>query len=264
MLAHPQNLDRRSALPIYEQLAQRIATSIGAGQLSSGERLPTELEMARDNAISRDTVRQALEILERRGLVVRRRPKGTFVAPARVSQDLAELRSFHGGLLARGMVPRMELLDFRPVKTPAQFAAVFPHPEVMRLLRRYVVDGKPLAVAEIHLHPMTRAIAWDIAEHHNTYEIFERFLNVRVARAWATIRADAAGRSTAPLLDLCASAAVLVLMQTHYAESDAVLLCSSLRVRSDAYEFQIDLPNGLALHDGLANAVATDTPRTQA
>ena len=83
----------------------------------------------------------------------------------------------------------MELLEFRPVKPPAELAGVFMQSEVVQLLRRYVVTRKPLAVADIYLHPIAKAIPWEVAERHDTYTIFDRFLRRPVARASATIRA---------------------------------------------------------------------------
>ena len=249
-------INRETASPMYEQLAAILSGKIAAGELAVGQRLPTELDFARSYTVSRDTVRQAIAILERQGLVSRRRAKGTFVAATRVTQDLAELRSFRGGLIDRGVVPEMQLLEFRPVTTPKALAGAFGHREVMWLRRRYLVAGKPFATAEIYLHPKGRAIPWDVAERHDTYTICERFLKTPVARASATIRADIAGRSTAKLLDLRPSSPVLVVMQTHYAASGEALVCSSLRVRGDAYEFHIDLPSGVALQDGLTDATA--------
>ncbi|HEX9464517.1 MAG TPA: GntR family transcriptional regulator [Alphaproteobacteria bacterium] len=195
-------IHRDIASPIYEQPERIIAGKIDAGEFASGERLPTELDLSRDYSISRDTVRKAIAILERRGLVVRRRAKGTFVATPRVSQDLAALRSFRGGLVGRGVEPEMELLEFRLVNAPAAFATAFGRGKVMRLLRRYVVEGKPLAIADIYLHSMARAISWEVAERHDTYTLFERFLKTPVTRASATIRADIAGRTTARQLEL--------------------------------------------------------------
>jgi GntR family transcriptional regulator len=248
-------LIRDTASPIFEQLARIVADKIHAGQLTAGERLPTELEFAREYRISRDTVRQAIGILERQGLVIRRRAKGTFVATPRVIHNLSEVRSFHGSLLRHGVVPEMELLDFRPATAPAPLAAYFPRRDVMRLVRRYIVDGKPLAVTEIYLHPMTRSISWDVAERYDSYTIFERFLRVPVASASATIRAEAIGRSMGRLLDLRPSTPVLVLVQKQHALSGEVLACSLLRVRADAYEFRVDLPEGLALYDVLGSAM---------
>jgi GntR family transcriptional regulator len=255
-------IDRNVALPMYEQLAQLIVDKIGGGQFVSGQRLPTELDLAKVYGVSRDTVRQAIGILERRGLVVRRRPKGTFVAAKRVTQELAELRSFRGGLIDRGVVPEMELLEFRPARPPEEFAVAFnTHEEVMRLLRRYVIDRKPFAVANIYLHPMAKAIPWEVAERHDTYTIFDKFLNKPVARASATIRADSAGRATGPFLDLRPSAPLLLLEQTHYSASGEVLVCSVLRVRADAYELHIDLIGGTAFKDGLTGVPAARNTR---
>src|SRR5487761_571405 len=183
-------INRDDALPLYEQLARIIASKISGGQLAPGKRLPTELGFAKDYAISRETVRQAIGILERRGLVVRRRAKGTFVTAQRVTQNLAELRSFRGA------------------EPPEEFAADFAEHEVMRLLRRYVVKRKPLAIADIFLPPMAKAIPWEVAERHDTYTIFGEFLRTPVARASATIRAEVAGRALGRLLDLRPSAAV--------------------------------------------------------
>ncbi len=244
-------INREDALPFYEQLARIIANKISGGQLAAGKRLPTELDLARDYAISRETVRQAIGILERRGLVIRRRAKGTFVAAQRLTQDLAELRSFRGGLIDRGVMPEMELLEFRVAEPPEEFAAAFAEHEVMRLLRRYVVKRKPLAIADIFMHPMAKAIPWDVAERHDTYTIFGKFLRTPVVRASATIRAEVAGRTIGRLLDLGPSAAVLVLIQTHYAASGEVLVRSALRVRADAYELHIDMLGGAAFKDGL-------------
>ena len=258
MLVPLGQINRDNPLPIYEQLAQIIADKIAAGHLPPGKRLPTELDLARDFAISRDTVRQAIGILERRGLLVRRRAKGTFVAAQRVTQNLAELRSFRGSLIEHGVVPDLELLEFRPAKPPAEFADAFAQSEVMQLLRRYVVSRKPLAIADIYLHPMAKAIPWEVAERHDTYTIFEQFLRRPVARAAATIRADVAVRKIGGLLDLRASTPMLVLEQTHFAASGEILVRSRLLVRAEAYELHIDLLGGATFRDGLSGAVQAD------
>lgn len=256
-------LERSAALPMYEQLAQLIVDKIGRGQLRAGHRLPAELDLAKDYRVSRDTVRQAIAILQRRGLVIRRRAKGTFIASQRVTQELAELRSFRGGLIDRGVAPDMELLEFQPAKPPPEFGAAFGpqvRGEVIRLLRRYAVDRTPLAIADIYLHPMAKAISWEVAERYDTYTIFDKFLRTPVARASATIRADVAGRIFGRLLELRPSAAVLLLDQTHYSSSGDVLVRSALRVRADAYELHIDLLGGTTFKDGLSGTpIAANT-----
>ena len=59
----------------YEQLAGQIRGRILAGELAEGDRLPSELALARDAGVSRGTVREALRLLEEAGFVERASPR---------------------------------------------------------------------------------------------------------------------------------------------------------------------------------------------
>jgi DNA-binding FadR family transcriptional regulator len=59
----------------YEQLAGQIRTRILAGELREGDRLPSELALAREARVSRGTVREALRVLEEAGFVERASPR---------------------------------------------------------------------------------------------------------------------------------------------------------------------------------------------
>jgi GntR family transcriptional repressor for pyruvate dehydrogenase complex len=64
-----------------EQIVRRLGEAIGAGVLASGERLPTELELAAQLGVAPMTLRQALQILREAGFVETRRGRhgGSFV-----------------------------------------------------------------------------------------------------------------------------------------------------------------------------------------
>lgn len=64
-------------VPLYHQLAERLRVALK--DRCSDDRLPTEAEYAKIFAVSIFTVRQALLVLEREGLVERRQGSGTFV-----------------------------------------------------------------------------------------------------------------------------------------------------------------------------------------
>jgi GntR family transcriptional regulator len=93
---HPPVLNPRSPLPLYQQLAEQLRQEIEQGGLSPGTRLPSEPELSRRHRIGRPTVRQATELLVRRGLIERRRGAGTFVRQAPPRVDLFSL----GGTLS--------------------------------------------------------------------------------------------------------------------------------------------------------------------
>jgi DNA-binding GntR family transcriptional regulator len=63
----------------YERVAGDLAARIGAGEFPPGARLPAELALAAEYRVAYGTVRRAMHVLRRRGLVVTRWGKGTFV-----------------------------------------------------------------------------------------------------------------------------------------------------------------------------------------
>jgi DNA-binding transcriptional regulator YhcF (GntR family) len=73
------NLQRNTAMPIYQHLAEQIITRINSGKLSIGDRLPTEHSLANQLGINRLTVRKSYQLLEHKKLVERRRGMGTFI-----------------------------------------------------------------------------------------------------------------------------------------------------------------------------------------
>jgi DNA-binding LacI/PurR family transcriptional regulator len=65
---------------LYERLYTYVVDEIRKGALRSGDRVPSETELARTHQVSRITSIRALQNLERAGIVERIRGKGTFVA----------------------------------------------------------------------------------------------------------------------------------------------------------------------------------------
>jgi len=74
------NFQRVKQLKISEQVAEQIKTSILAGELSPGEKLPAERKLAESFGVSRPKVREGLEMLISAGLVISYQGGGTFVS----------------------------------------------------------------------------------------------------------------------------------------------------------------------------------------
>ncbi len=71
----------RGAVPRYDLLADELVTMIGAGQLRTGDRVPSVRVLARQRRVSPSTAVAALRALERRGVVEARPQSGFFVLP---------------------------------------------------------------------------------------------------------------------------------------------------------------------------------------
>lgn len=73
------NIDSRSPTPLYAQIASRVRVAIAAGELGTGDALPSVRALAAELRVNPATVVQAYRDLETEGLVSTRHGAGTFV-----------------------------------------------------------------------------------------------------------------------------------------------------------------------------------------
>ena len=76
--------------PLYLQLAHEIIQAIECGAYKKGDKLPSEGEFVARYEVSRVTVRKALEAVENKNYLDRRRGKGTFVRMEKISKQLSQ------------------------------------------------------------------------------------------------------------------------------------------------------------------------------
>lgn len=155
-------VDRRSALPMYDQLQRSLRGSIEDGSLQPGDLLPGEHRLCEIHAVSRTVVRQALGMLEHEGVIVRIKGKGTFVAPRKTSEHLAgQLMGLHEEVAARGGTITSDVLRHETVPAPAHVAqqlGLAPEQDVIVLVRLRHVDGEPWSLSTTWLPPHLGAL----------------------------------------------------------------------------------------------------------
>lgn len=103
-------LNAESPLPLYHQLADILISKIRTGVYSPGEKLPSETGLASEYKIGRPTVRQAVEILVRKGLVNKKRGSGTFVCHAEDEVDLFSLAGTSSAFTSKGIAIDIRIL----------------------------------------------------------------------------------------------------------------------------------------------------------
>lgn len=135
--------------PLYRRIANALATQIASGVLKVGERLPSERQMAEDLGASRMTARQALKLLERRGLVETRTGLGAFVARAQIEQQLSTLSGFTEDMDRGGRKASSIVLDAGLGSADREAAAALGIAEdapVHRLVRVRLADAEPVGL----------------------------------------------------------------------------------------------------------------------
>lgn len=138
-------------VPLYEQLADTLRDKMYAGEYVFGDSMPSERALASEFGISHLTVRKAMALLEKEGLIVRIQGKGTFVKTPRLAVDMQAVGSFSSVLTSRNVNVSSKVLysEVRPAR--ARFSRIFGLGETSQI---YVYDklktsnGVPFAIEQ--------------------------------------------------------------------------------------------------------------------
>ncbi|HZY68600.1 MAG TPA: GntR family transcriptional regulator [Devosia sp.] len=232
--------------PLYLQLQRYLAGAIREGVVSAGEALPSERDIAAGLALSRVTVRKAMEQLVREGVLVGRRGSGNYVAPQphRVEQSLSQLTSFTEDMARRGMEVHARWLDrglYPPSPEETIVLGLTGTERVARVVRLRLSGEMPLAIERAsvseRLLPDPEAIETSLYSHLETG-------GNRPVRANQRIRAVSTGDDDAALLQVAPGAPALHIERTSYLPSGRVVEFTRSIYRGDTYDFVAELRLG--------------------
>ncbi len=115
-------LNRNKSIPLYEQLKQIIEEKIKSGEWKPDDQLPSERELVEQYKVSRITVRQAINLAERDGLVKRIHGVGTFVTQPKIKQELGKFSTFQSTLQQQGLIASTKLFKSNIITSDFQLA----------------------------------------------------------------------------------------------------------------------------------------------
>lgn len=234
-------LDRRSPLPLYYQIKERLLRELP----EPGMQLPSEHELMARFKVSRMTVVQALKALAGDGMIHRIQGKGTFVAPGKFQQQLARMSGFTEELLRKGYVPRTRLLSFGDIPAPPRVATqlnLAPDEAVWRVVRLRLIGEGPVAhqvaYLPVHLCPTLTAEGLD----QSLYAVVKERFDLIPARAWETYEAKVAGNDTiAQALGVPPGAPLLESLRVTCGPDDTPWEYVHSHIRGDRYVLNVEL-----------------------
>jgi len=203
-----------SGAPAYHRVAGALRADIQRGRWKVGERIPTETELSALFDVSRNTVRQALDILHSMNLVSRQQGRGTFVAPHGLSHMIGELKSLTDVLRERGLVPGNEAIkvavDPRP---PIDAIEHLGSSRIWRVDRVRTTDGRPFCDMSSWLpDELGRRLDVDrLIQDGSLYRILKDDLGILLTEATEIIRAEGATADEASALSIRRGTPVIVM-----------------------------------------------------
>jgi len=97
--------------PKYRQVQNALYKLIINGVYNEGDSLPSENELSVQYGITRMTARNALQSLEKDGLILRKQGKGSIVQSKRKSVELLSIRGFTAVMKARNIEVQTRILQ---------------------------------------------------------------------------------------------------------------------------------------------------------
>jgi DNA-binding GntR family transcriptional regulator len=236
------SVNRSSPVPLYFQVAEQLESAILDGSLAAGDRISNEISLAQDIGLSRPTMRQAIQVLVDKGLLVRKRGVGTQVVRGKVHRPL-ELTSLYDDLAKAGQKQRTEVLAFDRRAAGDEVAAelqLSPGEDVWYVERLRFVGDDPLAHMQNYLPSSVVDLTdADLATRGLYQTLREAGIVMRVARQ--RISARRAEPAEARMLGERRGAPLLTMERTAYDDAGRAVEFGRHAYRPDRYAFESTL-----------------------
>jgi GntR family phosphonate transport system transcriptional regulator len=159
----PTEALQADGVALWRQIAGTLSREIAAGAPAAGLRLPTEAQLARRFGVNRHTLRRAMEVLARDGLIRVERGRGAFVAEDVLDYTVGPRTRFSEWIRRQNMEPTGRVLRLeeralghspadRQVATALGLRA---EGRIVELERLGLADDRPVSLA-VHHFPAAR------------------------------------------------------------------------------------------------------------
>lgn len=236
-------LNSDSHVPKYAQIADIFRQRIGRGIWTKGLRLPANEQLAAEFGVSRVTIRQAVDLLSREGVIEAQQGRGTFVTGTvkqdrwlRVETTLADLAEMY-----RDTSP--EIINISESRTDAPLL-----PEDGRPASKYVFmrrvhsrQKEPYCVISIYLDEKIFRRHPKRFRNETVIPILSDLRDPEIARARQTLTIGTADLEVARLLKVPLNSPVAEVRRVFSSADQTVIYLGEVTYRGDFVRIDMDL-----------------------
>jgi len=228
--------------PKYMQLALILKQQIEAGLWQPRDVIPSERQLEMQYRVSRPTIRQAIEYLERLGLLYREHGKGTFVSPQKLQKGMQELTSFSEDLIRRGINPGQIIRSISreiPSKSISDRLEMKSGETVLKIERIRLGDQTPIGLqtSYIALDENQEITFQDLEKCGSLYLLLEEKFNIIPTEADETLEITLATPEEATLLQIKTNAPLLLNERLTYNQNRKPVEFVKILYRGDRFRY---------------------------
>jgi len=244
---NPKRINKDLPIPYYYQIVQALRESIAdleEPEVNEKIALPSEPELSDLFSVNRGTIRHALQVLEREGLIFREKGRGTFVRRRRVEMDLSYLCSTTEDMKSRGWKPGTEVISVDKVIPRAHIQANLNLREgdkVWEIYRSRSANGEPISLQRVFLPVVLMPDLDEKDLSGSFYTIWKNSYDIHPHEGEQTIRTRPATEEEASLLAIDEYAPIFEITRITFDINGTPLEYLISIWRGDRYDFFVRL-----------------------
>lgn len=234
-----------ATVPLYIQIAEGLLDRIESGELTPGDRLPSERELSQMLGVNRMTLRRALQLLESQGLLLRRQGDGTYVAEPKIERQAGQLVPFTRGMQRRGYLPGAKVisLEKRPVEgAVAKELGLSVSTAVYYVRRLRLINREPVMLERLTIpaQRFPRFERFDLSDR-SVYDVMEQEYGVTVVRARQSLEPVVATKYEAELLGVEPGDPLMLEQRLGFDQNDRPVEYGRDLYRGDRFRFVTEI-----------------------
>lgn len=236
------SIEKQSAVPYYHQVKEAVKAMIEEGSLKPGDMLPSEFSLSDQLGISRLVVHRAYRELVMEGLLIRKRAKGTFVAPRmqRSFMVTGPLFSMTENLSIHALEPTNKILLQEVISADEDTRnnlSLEAGALVIRIRNLRLAKGLPFAIEEMFFsYERFPLLAKADLNNQSVYAVLEKQYAAHPQEALDLIFADSATSQEARLLGIEKGAPVMRVKRTSTDRSGLAVEYSKIVFHASRYQ----------------------------
>lgn len=232
-----------SPVPLYSQLKELLRTRILDGSYPPLSRMPSESDLGATYQVSRITVRQALNDLQKEGLIFKIHGKGTFVAKPKAFQNVSTLQGLAESMQQMGYEVINQLRSFKFVPASALVAErlqVSAHTTVTEVKRVRLINREPVSLEITYLSQVVgeRLEKADLVTR-DIFLILENDCGIALGHADLAIDAVLADQDLTQALKVEEGAPIMRIERLTHDVSGRPVDFEHLYYRGDAFQYRL-------------------------
>lgn len=240
----------QNAVPLYFRVAETLKGRIDSRHYRPGSIIPSEKELAAQFGVSVITIRKAMDLLVREGLICRKRGVGTWVLssnhgrlPIKITGNFRDWFDSVSGRLQR---LEAQVLEIQVVECPEHVARILGLSDTdpiwrMKRVRKY--RGEPISYC-VNYAPARLAglVSAKDFRRRSFLEVFQERFGVRLLRIEQRVEATVADMDVSAILEVEFGAPLFFVENVYYASDEKPVEVTHMFYRGDRYVYRATIP----------------------